>query len=120
MQDKLLVTSMRTWWLTYGLHLIHVCLPCFAQFLACLLVAGLWHPITAAIAGAVYLIGRIFYFRVSLLTWQRLHVRCFVSFWPVPDLSKVDTLHSHLPCRAMRQATLISGCRGLSSTSHCE
>ena len=36
------------------------------QFLACLLVAGLWHPITAAIAGAVYLIGRIFYFRVAI------------------------------------------------------
>jgi glutathione S-transferase len=32
------------------------------QFLALLVVAGLNYPITAAAAGAVYLVGRIVYF----------------------------------------------------------
>ena len=35
------------------------------QYLAVLLLGGLSYPITASIAGAVYLIGRIAYFRVS-------------------------------------------------------
>ncbi len=37
-----------------------------AQYLAVLLLGGLSYPITASIAGAVYLIGRIAYFRVSM------------------------------------------------------
>lgn len=40
----------------YQWHIVSV------QFLALLVVAGLKYPITAAAAGAVYLIGRIVYF----------------------------------------------------------
>ncbi|KAK9909243.1 hypothetical protein WJX75_009377 [Coccomyxa subellipsoidea] len=34
----------------------------YPQFLACLILAGLSYPITSAITGVVYLIGRIVYF----------------------------------------------------------
>lgn len=34
----------------------------YPQFLACLILTGLAYPITSAITGAVYLIGRIVYF----------------------------------------------------------
>jgi glutathione S-transferase len=34
----------------------------YVQFLALLVVAGLKYPIAAALAGAIYLVGRIVYF----------------------------------------------------------
>lgn len=35
------------------------------SFLSLLLLAGVRHPVTSAIAGAIYLIGRVIYFNVS-------------------------------------------------------
>lgn len=37
------------------------------QFLVLLLTAGLRFPVTAAVAGAIYLAGRVAYFAVRLL-----------------------------------------------------
>ncbi|EIE25236.1 glutathione S-transferase [Coccomyxa subellipsoidea C-169] len=35
----------------------------YPQFLACLILAGLSYPVTSAITGVIYLIGRIVYFQ---------------------------------------------------------
>ena len=51
------------------------------QFLACLILTGLAYPITSAITGAIYLIGRVVYFMVRPLstsnTMSRDEICCF-------------------------------------------